>query len=83
MPLRFRATRVPPPLVIVTTPVRRPVPVGEKVTLMVQLAPGARLLPQVLVWLKSPLIVTAIFVMTPLLVLVRVAVWTRLAVFTA
>jgi vacuolar-type H+-ATPase catalytic subunit A/Vma1 len=40
---------------IVTWPVRIPVVVGLKVTATVQLACVARPLPQVLVWLKSPL----------------------------
>ena len=44
--------------------VRLPVAVGVKVTLMVQLAPAARLVPQLFVWPKSPLLapVTAILV---------------------
>jgi hypothetical protein len=51
--------------VMVTTPVLVPVAVGLKVTLRVQLAPAARLEPQVLVWEKSPL--------TAMLVMLRVA----------
>ena len=39
--------------VMVTEAVRGPVWVGLKVTVMVQLAPAARPVPQVLVWLKS------------------------------
>ena len=34
-----------------------PVAVGVKVTLIVQFAPAARLVPQLLVWPKSPLLV--------------------------
>jgi hypothetical protein len=51
--------------VMVTPPVRVPAAVGLKVTLSVQLAPAARLEPQVLVWEKSPLAV--------MLVMLRVA----------
>jgi hypothetical protein len=41
--------------VIDNVPVRVPLCVGLKITLMVQLASAARLDPQVFVWLKSPL----------------------------
>ena len=41
----------------VTVPVRVPVVVGVKFTLIVQLVPAARLAPQVWVWVKSPLLV--------------------------
>jgi hypothetical protein len=50
---------------MVIEPLREPVALGVKVTLRVQLAPAARLEPQVLVWAKSPL--------TVMLVIVRVA----------
>jgi len=40
--------------VTVTLAVRLPVAVGLKVTVMPQLAPAAKVLPQVLVWAKSP-----------------------------
>ena len=43
--------------VTVIEPVREPVAVGVKVTLIVQDEPAARLEPQVLVWEKSPLTV--------------------------
>src|SRR5437660_12620838 len=43
--------------VIVSVPVRFPPAAGANVTLMVQLAPAATLLPQVLVWAKSLLAV--------------------------
>lgn len=39
---------------------RVPVAVGLKVTLIVQLAPEAKLEPQLLVWAKSPLLVPVI-----------------------
>jgi hypothetical protein len=51
--------------VMVTEPLREPVAVGVKVTLIEQEALGARLEPQVLVWEKSPL--------TVMLVMLRVA----------
>jgi hypothetical protein len=41
-------------LAIETEAVRVPLAEGVKVTLMVQLAPAATELPQVLVWAKSP-----------------------------
>ena len=44
----------------VTVPVRVPVAVGVNVTLMVQLAPAARLAPQLFVCAKSPLLVPVI-----------------------
>ena len=40
-----------------TLAVRAPVAVGVNVTVIAQFAPVARLLPQVFVWLKSPLLV--------------------------
>ena len=45
--------------VTVTAAVRVPVAAGVNVTLTVQLAPAARLEPQLLVWAKSPLLVPA------------------------
>jgi hypothetical protein len=51
--------------VMVTAPVRVPVAVGLKVTLIVQLAPAATLEKQLLVWEKLPL--------TLMLVIVRLA----------
>ena len=51
--------------VMVTAPVRVPVVVGLKVTLIVQLAPTATLEKQLLVWEKLPL--------TLMLVIVRLA----------
>ena len=56
MPVRFTTCGLPGALsVMLTVPVRVPVCVGVKVTLMMQLAPLASELPQVLVWAKSPL----------------------------
>ena len=70
---------LPPPLsVIETAAVLAPVAVGVKVTLMVQLAPAATLVPQVLVWAKSltlvPEIVTPIILRDVVPTLVRVTV---------
>jgi len=45
-----------------TVPVREPRAVGVKVTLIEQLAPTAREVPQVLVWAKSPVIKTPVIV---------------------
>ena len=47
---------------MLTTPVLAPEVVGLKVTLRVQLAPAARLEPQVWVCEKSPLTVTLVIV---------------------
>ena len=57
--------------VMVTTPVLVPVAVGLKVTLSVQLALAARLVPQVLVWEKSPLTVMLVMLRVALPVLLR------------
>jgi hypothetical protein len=58
VPVRLTAWGLPLALsVIVTAALRAPVAVGLNVTLMVQLAAAATLVPQVLVWLKSPLFV--------------------------
>ena len=43
--------------VMAKEPLREPLAMGVKVTLRVQLTLGARLAPQVLVWVKSPLAV--------------------------
>ncbi len=43
--------------VMVRVPEQRPLVVGAKVTLMLQEPPAAILLPQLLVWEKSPLVV--------------------------
>ena len=57
-----------------SVPVRVPVDFGKNLTEIVQLAPAAKLVPQLLVSSKAP--VTPIFVMlsVPLLPLVRVTV---------
>ena len=53
-------------------PLREPLTVGVKVTLRVQLALAARLVPQVLVWEKSPLTVTLVILSMTLPVFLRV-----------
>ena len=58
--------------VIVTDPLREPLAVGLKVTLIVQELLGARLEPQVLVSEKSPLAVMLVILRVPLPVLLRV-----------
>ena len=58
--------------VTVTEPVREPVAVGVKVTLIVHDALAARLVPQVLVCEKSPLMVMLEIVSVALLVPERV-----------
>jgi hypothetical protein len=67
---------------MLTVPVRVPVVVGLKVTLMVQLAPAARVDPQLLLWAKSPLIATLLIVKLVDPVLVRVEVCAALVVPT-
>ena len=64
--------------VSVSVPVRVPPAVGVKVTLTVQLAPAARLLPQLLVCEKSPLVVMELNVTAPAVSLVAVTVWAAL-----
>src|SRR5262245_21818069 len=72
--------------VMVMAAVRSPFPLGVKTTPMVQWAPGATLVPQVLVWLKSVAFVpvTAMLVIcnVRLPVLVRVTVWLALGLRT-
>ena len=62
--------------VTVSEAVRLPVAVGVKVTLIVQLAPAARLLPQLLVWPKSPLLAPV----TAMLVIPSAVAWGLLSV---
>jgi hypothetical protein len=57
---------------MVNDPLREPLAVGVKVTLRVQLALPARLVPQVLVWEKSPLAVTPVILRVTLPVFLRV-----------
>ena len=63
-----------------TEPDRVPAAAGVKVTLMVQLAPGARELPQVLVSAKSPVIVIPEIASGAFPVFDSVALWAALVV---
>ena len=63
--------------VIATVPVLVPFIVGVKVTLLEQLAPGAKLAPQVFVWAKSPLAVIVPITSDVAALLVIVIVTTR------
>jgi len=60
---------------MVSDPVRAPPAVGLKVTEIVQLAPASTLVPQVLVWEKSPLAVIPEMDSEELPVLVRATDW--------
>jgi hypothetical protein len=66
----------------VTAPARGPDAVGVKVTLIVQLAPLARLVPQVFFCAKSPLVVMLAMLKTALPVLLRVTIKGALVVWT-
>jgi hypothetical protein len=59
-------------------PLRLPVAAGVKVILMMQLLFGARVLPQVLVWPKSPVALIPEIVSGPSPLLVRVTGWALL-----
>src|SRR5205807_634490 len=67
-------------LVMATPPVLKPVAVGLKVTLTVQLAPAVTLLPQLLVWAKSPLATMLAMFNTAVPLLVSMDVWDGLVV---
>src|SRR5258708_4233899 len=61
IPVRLTDCGLPEALsVMLRVPVRLPDAVGVNVTLMVQFAPAATELPQVLVWAKSPLAATPV-----------------------
>ena len=64
------------------TPLRAPAAVGRKVTLMVQLAPAARLVPQLFVWAKSPLAPIAPRVAADVPGFLNVTAWAGLVVPT-
>src|SRR5207249_2971720 len=75
VPLNPAVCGVPPASSLtLSVPVCRPVTVGVNVTLMAQLAPAAKVLPQLLLWAKSPLAVILVTVrgVVPQLVSVRV-----------
>src|SRR5438067_2019107 len=72
VPLPLKATVCGLPLalsVMLTLALRLPLAVGVKVTLIVQEVPAVRVLGQLLVWAKSPLLVPA----RPILLRVRSA----------
>jgi hypothetical protein len=73
--------------VTVTAALRAPVAVGVKVTLILQLAPAATLVPQVFVWLKSPLFAPVIVMLVMLSAAVpvfeSVTAWAVLVVLTS
>jgi hypothetical protein len=60
--------------VIVNEPVLAPAAVGVKLTVMAQLAPAAKLVPQVLICAKSPLVAMLVMVKAPVPVLFIVTV---------
>src|SRR5436853_244340 len=62
-------------LVTVTAPVRVPAVVGVNRTVTVQDEPAAMLVPQVLVWLKSPDVLTALTGAAAVPLLVTVTAW--------
>ena len=64
--------------VMVSVPVREPVVVGLKATLMVQKLPAAALPAQVFVWEKSPLAVMLEIASEALPVLISLTVWALL-----
>src|SRR3989454_2839205 len=68
--------------VMLIVPVKRPGIVGVKVTLMVQLAPAARLLPQLLVWKKFKLATMPAMVRVALPLFISVTAIGRLLVPT-
>jgi hypothetical protein len=81
VPLRLAVCGLPAALsVTLTVPLRDPVAVGVKVTWIVQLPPAGRLLPQVLVWAKSPLAAMPLIASVVALLLVSVNVCAALVV---
>src|SRR5215831_13217897 len=72
VPLRLALGLAVALLAIVTFPDWLPTEGGVKVTLTVQLAPAARLVPQLLVWAKGPVVAMLLIVMATLPVLLKV-----------
>jgi hypothetical protein len=73
VPLRVTICGLPGALSeMLSVPLRVPLPVGIRITLIVQLLPAATLVPQLFVCVKSPLTAKLEIVTTPLPVLVRV-----------
>jgi len=83
VPARLTVCGLPVALsVMVIVPGRLPVAVGVNVTLMVQLAPAATELPQVLVWAYCALAAMLVTLSAAVPVLVSVTVCAALVVFT-
>jgi hypothetical protein len=83
VPVKLTVGAVPTALLFkVTAPVLLPRAVGVKTTYTEQLAPAARVAPQLLVWLKSPLKAKPLMDSGPTPVLVNVSVCEALGVFT-
>jgi hypothetical protein len=83
VPLRATVCGDPPALsVTVSVPVREPATVGVKVTAMVQLAPGATLVPQLLFSAKSPEAAIEVSARATCPEFVRVTAWAAVVVPT-
>ena len=83
MPVRLTVCGLPVALsVMVMVPGWLPVAVGVKVTLMVQLAPAATEVPQVLVWAYGALAAMLVRLSVAVPEFVRVTVCAALVVFT-
>ena len=83
VPVRLTVCGLPVALsVTVMVPGWLPVAVGVKVTVMVQLAPAATEVPQVLVWAYGVLAAMLVMVSAPVPALVSVTVCAALVVFT-
>jgi hypothetical protein len=83
VPIRLTVCGLPAASTIVRIPVRDPIAVGEKLTLIMQLAPAANVGPHVLVCRKSPLVEMELMPREPVPVLVNVTAWGELVVPTA
>ncbi len=84
VPVKLAVGALPTALLFkVTVPVRFPRAVGVKTMNAEQLAPEARVVPQLLVWLKSPVNVKPLMDSGPKPVLVSVSVCEALEVFTS
>src|SRR5580704_9038262 len=84
MPVRLTDCGLFPALsVTVIAPLRVPVAVGVNVTLIVQEPPTATMLPQLFVWLKSPVATILEILRDALPVLFSVSAWAALVVPTA
>lgn len=83
VPVKLAVAALPTALLFnVTVPVRFPRAVGAKTMNTEQLAPAARVVPQLSVWPKSPVIAKPLMDSGPKPVLVSVRVWEALEVFT-